>query len=154
MFRRTIAAVVCFAAMLAYWLGYGAILNGSAFGVPFGWAFGSALTLSIATIPFTVDRDDPAGSGFALWGMLACLTGASAIFGAGIAWHSSREYWLGAAFGALIGWPLGYWAFGDDRKQRGVPRVSARDRANVAPSQASAALARQADSSSPVVRRP
>lgn len=130
MIRRAVAVVVCSAAMLAYWLGFGSIVRGTMFGVPFGWAFGTAVMLSVASIPFTVDRDDPAmlAGGFPLYGMLACLLGATAGFGAGIALHSSPAYWTGAALGAVIGWPLGYWAFGDDRRQRGVPRVTGSER--------------------------
>lgn len=131
MIRRAIAVVVCSAAMLAYWLGYGAILNGSAFGAAFGWGFGSAATAALAAIPLTVDRDDPIviAGGFGLYGCMALLIAASANFGAGIILHGSREYWIGGVLGALAGGALSYWAFGDDRKQRGVPRVSGRAKA-------------------------
>lgn len=130
MIRRAIAVIVCSAAMLAYWLGYGAILNGSAFGAAFGWGFGAAATAMIFATPLYFDRDDPsliAGTGV-LMGLVFILA-AAAVFGAGIILHGTREYWIGGALGALIGGALSYWAFGDDRKQRGVPRVSGRAKA-------------------------
>lgn len=131
MIRRAIAVVVCSAAMLAYWLGYGAILNGSAFGVPFGWAFGAAATAFGFAVPLIVDRDDP-GFESEKWvgpAAVAFALSSSAVFGAGIVLHGSREYLIGGALGALAGGGLSYWANGDDRKQRGVPRVSGRAKA-------------------------
>lgn len=130
MIRRTIAVIVCSAAMLAYWLGFGSIVRGTMFGVPFGWAFGSAAFIAVFITPLIFDRDDPSlitgkTAPFALIAVIA----AAANFGAGIALHGSREYWIGGVLGALIGGALSYWAFGDDRKQRGVPRVSGRAKA-------------------------
>ena len=125
MIRRAIAVIVCSAAMLAYWLGFGSIVRGNAFGVPFGWAFGSAAFAAVFATPLMFDRDDPtliAGKTgpFALIAIIAAATN----FGAGIVLHGSREYWIGGALGAAIGGALSYWAFGQDRADRGVPRVS------------------------------
>jgi hypothetical protein len=58
-FRRCLVVLFCFAGGLTYWLGYGAILRGDAFGIPFGWGFGTAAAIAFTTVPLAFDRDDP-----------------------------------------------------------------------------------------------
>jgi hypothetical protein len=57
--RSILAIVLCLAGGLAVWFGYRGIVGGDWFGVPFGWGFGTALTLMLPTLPLIFDRDDP-----------------------------------------------------------------------------------------------
>jgi hypothetical protein len=124
-FRRALAVLFCFAGGLAYWLDYGAILRGDAFGIPFGWGFGTAVTIAFITVPLAVDRDDPHLKMREILIAFGLLIFAAVGLGAGTVLHGSPQFALGAVIGATIGGALSYWAFGEDRRKRGVPRTNA-----------------------------
>lgn len=95
-----------------------------------GRCFRSALRLgvrgrhctSFAVIPLIFDRDD-VGLGFGtVLATCSILVIASAVLGGGFVLHGSPQFALGALLGAGMGSVLAYWALGEDRKKRGVPR--------------------------------
>lgn len=122
--RRVIAIVIWSAGMIAVWLAGQAILTARVFGDAFAWGFGSVFVATLFLVPLAVDRDDLTQT--EAYCALALSVGATAVFWAGAFRYGLTDvtYYYGGLLAALISLPLSYWAFGDDRRRRGVPRAT------------------------------